>query len=134
ELLTLEAEERGTKFTRIRPAGAGMTWDLWHSRTLANALRLRVGAALDDTLDASTSSWAGTGIARLEFDALVDRAGFHRITADAGADAPMTLRAPWPVRARASAGLGYEVILIAINDQPITLRIAGRGEYRNDVP
>ncbi len=135
ELLSVDARPDATTFTRLRPVATGATWDVWHGQGLRNFFRLRVGAGADDTFDASGKhAWAATGIAALELDVIVDRAGFHHLTADAGVDVPISLQKPWSVGARASAGAGYEVILLAINDQPLTLRVAGRGGYRDDLP
>jgi len=35
---------------------------------------------------------------------------------------------------RAGANLGYELIFLAINDQPLSLRFDGNIDYRNDLP
>jgi hypothetical protein len=135
ELLSVEARPDATTFTRLRPVATGATWDIWHGQGLRNFFRLRVGAGADDTFDAAGKhAWAATGIAALELDVIVDRAGFHHLTTDVGIDVPVSLQKPWSASARASAGAGYEVILLAINDQPLTLRVAGRGGYRNDLP
>jgi hypothetical protein len=134
ELLTVEARPEATPFTRLRPVATGATWDIWHGRDLRNFFRLRLGAGVDDGIFGGKHAWSTTGIAALELDVIVDRAGFHHLTTDVGVDAPISLQKPYPIRTRASAGVGYEVILLAINDQPLTFRVAGRGGYRNDLP
>ena len=37
------------------------------------------------------------------------------------------------VRRRFGGSLGYEVVFLAVNDQPISLRLAGTGGFRDDL-
>lgn len=140
ELLGVEMRPRGSEDeTQLRFGGMGATWDLWHSRDLEDYLRLRFGTALDhrigDAGDTDPGGVAATPLARAEFDSLLDRGGFHRITVDAGIETPIFLEPAVErrLRRRLSGSLGYEVIFVAVNDQPVTLRVSGTGGYRDDL-
>jgi hypothetical protein len=140
EVLGVEVRPRGSEGeSNVRFAGLGGTWDLWHSRDLEDYLRLRTGTALDNRLgDAGDGDGGGvavTPLARLEMDSLIDRGGFHRLTGDVGIETPIFMepKIDRKLRRRFSGSLGYEVIFMAVNDQPITMRVAGNAGYRDDL-
>jgi hypothetical protein len=74
--------------------------------------------------------------AAFEGDFTLDADGFHHLTFAAEAEKILFTRevegrpdSPERLRLRA----GYEVILLAINDQPLSLVLDGRGEWRSDL-
>lgn len=110
-------------------------FDLWVSRDLDSYVRIRVGPALE--LDLVSRSPALKLEGALEGDFTIDRDGFHHLTAQVQAeklffDAPQAFRVSNPQRLRLRAG--YEVILLAINDYPLTAVIDGRAIWRDDLP
>ena len=72
----------------------------------------------------------------VEADLTLDRDGFHHLVASAAGEKlffepAMEGRGASPQRLRLKAG--YEVILVALNDYPLTLVVDGRGTWRDDV-
>lgn len=136
EAMGVEYRPRGSEDeTLLRFAALGLSWDLWHGTDLEDYLRLRIGGALDDHLQAGADRRiAATPVARIETDVVVDRAGHHRITADVGAEAPIVLADDGAtVQRKLASNLGYELVVLAINDQPVTLRLSGTGGWRDDL-
>ncbi|MCE9667583.1 hypothetical protein LY474_07120 [Myxococcus stipitatus] len=111
------------------------TLDLWHSRDLVSYVRLRAGAGMErDYLNDDALLVPG---AVLEADLTLDRDGFHHLRFSTKAEKLLLSRGiagrpDQPERLRVQAG--YELILLAINDQPLSLVVDGRGTWRNDIP
>lgn len=111
----------------------------WQSADLSSYVRSFVGAGAgqltDDEDGRRTQRYAGP-VAGVESAFVMDRGGFHHLGARAGAGLPVFYQGlpAGTVRRRANAGLSYEVIFLAINDQPLTLRLEGNLDYRTDLP
>lgn len=140
EALGAELRPRGSEDEgSVRFVGMGGTWDVWHDRELEDYLRVRVGGAVDDRLasfaDDDPGGVALTPLARIEADVIVDHAGHHRVSGDVGVEVPVFVEQDVArrVRRRLSASLGYELVFLAINDQPLSLRLTGTGGYRDDL-
>jgi hypothetical protein len=123
----------GKNFLNV--AQADLAMDLWHSRELDSWLRVRVGPGLEVDLDAKTAYFLPT--AAVEAQLVLDREGFHHVTAGVLAEklifAPVIDGRPLsPQRLKVRAG--YELILLAINDYPLTLVLEARAGWRDDVP
>ncbi len=115
-------------------AATHATLDLWHSSDLVSYVRLRAGPAVER--DRTNGFFTLVPAAALEGDLTLDRDGFHHVRF--GAEAQKVLLAEAvegrplrPERLRLRAG--YEVIVLAINDQPVSLTLDGRGTWRDDV-
>lgn len=111
------------------------TLDLWNSADLDSFVRLRLGPALEYDLDAK-GMYLRPAVA-VETDLTLDRDGFHHFTASVAGEKlffepTVEGRGVSPNRLRMKAG--YEVILVAINDYPVTLALDARGSWRDDVP
>jgi len=112
---------------------AAGTLDLWHSKDLASFVRLRAGVGAEyDTFRNDTSL---KPLAAVEGDLTLDADGFHHVRFQAeGEKLYLSKAVPGrsvnPERLRLSAG--YEVIIFAINDQPVTLVLDAKGTYRDD--
>ena len=122
----------------MRVAGGGLTFDLWHDATMTNFVRVRAGATADvyvDHRDDGNTTFAMTPITVLEADFTFDDDGFHHLTFHSGWEAPFELLTPdvTRMRQRFLNELAYEVIVLAINDQPISLRASVGGGYRDDL-
>jgi hypothetical protein len=114
---------------------AAVTLDFWRSRSLDSYIRLRAGPSAEYDLQSKTVSLKP--IVALDADLTLDRDGFHHLTAMASAeklffDQALFGRTLNPERLRFQ--LGYEVILLAINDYPLTLVIDTRATWRDDLP
>jgi hypothetical protein len=113
------------------------TLDLWQSRDLYSYVRLRAGGSFERSSFGDVDKGALSPNAAAEADVTLDRDGFHRVTAFAGIELPQyydTDRGFGGHARRLKAELGYEVIVLAVNDQPITFRIAGNAQQRDDIP
>ena len=109
--------------------------DVWHSRDLDSYLRLRLGPALEDDLDVGRVYLRPT--AAMELNVTLDRDGFHHLTGALQGEpllwAPaLDGRPQWPLRLKAR--VAYEVIVLAINDYPLSLVADLRAAWRDDVP
>lgn len=135
EVLHVEELERGgTEAGFLTWAAVHATLDLWHSKDLVSYVRLRAGPSVErDYKNGFTTLVPG---AALEGDLTLDRDGFHHL--NMAVEAEKVLLAPSvegrplrPKRLRVKAG--YELILLAINDQPLSLVVDGRGMWRDDL-
>ena len=120
-----------------RHATAQITLDLWQSPNLDSFVRLRTGGGLEgqhDDINGYRS--ALTEASALEIDQVLDDAGFHNLKLELVHEIPryFTPYNPGKLVQRMRARLQYEAIVLAINDQPLTLKLAAGGEKRNDIP
>lgn len=115
-----------------RFATAHATIDLWQSRDLASFARVRGGVGFEGTYhgDSDLQRTAVAPGGAVEADVVLDDAGFHHLAAELAYEVPVFEggRAE-RIRARAQ----YEVIFIALNDQPLSLRVGAGAERRNDL-
>jgi hypothetical protein len=120
-------------------ATAQVTLDLWASPDLESFLRVRTGAALEgqhDDINGYRSAMTETSA--LDLDCMLDDSGFHNLRFEIAHEVPHYF-SPYTSMAgvfvqRMHAKVQYEAIVLAINDQPLTLNLAAGGEKRNDIP
>jgi hypothetical protein len=136
EVLHAEELERDTTEAGFLTWGAvHATMDLWHSKDLVSFMRVRVGPSVERDYKNGFTTLVPSAV--LEGDLTLDRDGFHHLRLNVEAEkvllAPSVEGRPLrPERLRVSAG--YEVILLAINDQPLSIVADGRGAWRSDLP
>jgi hypothetical protein len=135
EVLRMEQLTRGgTEASFLTLGTLHATLDLWHSRDLASYVRVRAGPSLErDRTHGFLTLVPG---AVLEGDLTLDEDGFHHLRVGLEAekmffDDAVEGRPLHPERLRLRAG--YETILLALNDQPVSLVLDGRGEWRSDL-
>jgi hypothetical protein len=142
ELGHLQVDEvaPGTTESLWRLATLHATWDVWRSSyDMSSFVRVRGGAGIERAVveEGRADRDAVTPAGAVDVDLTLDDKGFHHVTAVAQLEKPQFVGAARDVRrsaTRAQAKVAYEVIVVAINDQPLTLRVAGEAEYRNDIP
>ncbi|WP_404370276.1 hypothetical protein ACIHQR_09835 [Corallococcus coralloides] len=135
ELLHGEQVRRGDAHGDfLSVATTQVTLDLWHSSDLVSYVRLRTGPAVER--DRTNGFFTLVPAAALEGDLTLDRDGFHHVRFGAEAQKVLLAQAvegrplrPERLRLRA----GYELIVLAINDQPVSVTLDGRGTWRDDV-
>lgn len=122
-------------------ASAAVTLDLWQSADLNSYARIRTGLGLEGQHDDVNGYHSAlTATSALEIDSVIDKDGFHNVRfelvhelphyfANFGQGETMDYFAQ-----RLHAKLQYEAIILAINDQPVSLDVAVSGEKRNDIP
>ncbi|HTR49234.1 MAG TPA: hypothetical protein VMJ10_00925 [Kofleriaceae bacterium] len=118
-------------------ATAQVTMDLWQSANLESFVRLRTGGILEGQYDPVNGYRSAlTESTALDIDAVLDPAGFHNVRFELAHELPryFTPYAPNVLVQRMHAKLQYETIVLAINDQPLSLHVAAGGEKRNDIP
>lgn len=124
----------GTEASFLTLGTAHLTLDLWHSRDMVSFIRVRGGPSLEqDRTNHMATLVAG---AALEGDLTLDADGFHHVTFGTEAervylDDAVEGRPLHPERLRLRAG--YEAILLALNDQPVSFVLDGRGTWRSDL-
>lgn len=109
--------------------------DIWHSRDLESYLRVRAGPGVE--MDLPTKAFAFRPAAAVEADFTLDENGFHHLSASVTGEKlffepQVDGRPTSPARLKARGA--YEVILLAINDYPLTAYLGGRATWRDDVP
>lgn len=128
----------GERNTLMREFTAHLTWDLWRSADMESFIRVRSGlggerSTQDSQPDRNAVTWAGAA----EGDLTLGQAGYNHLTFLGQLERPMyfdrEVGVPSSAR-RALVQLGFERILIAVNDQPVTLHVGGEAEYRDDLP
>lgn len=134
EALQYETIRRGGQTeSQLMIANAQPTFDLWHSKDLVSYVRVRVGPGL--ALDTVRKELRFAGQGAFEGDFTVDTNGFHHVRFGAEGEQLFFTDVPGrdvpPQRLRLKAE--YEVVLLAINDQPLSLVLDGRGSWRNDI-
>jgi hypothetical protein len=139
EALHFETAPRGIEGEHALTIGSVQaTLDLWQSADLRSYVRLRTGPGLQ----VRTGPWGETtrfvGFlpqAVLEGNLLVGSRGLQQLAFRARACLMRTvelLPEPLPGGYFADAEAAYEAILLAINDQPVSFRIAAQGGVRGD--
>ncbi|MEJ7597112.1 MAG: hypothetical protein WKG01_04310 [Kofleriaceae bacterium] len=119
-------------------ANAQVTIDLWQSRNLDSFARVRSGLALEgqhaDALGYRSALVPGSAF---ELDTVLDDEGFHNLRLEIIHELPryfIPLGQTGKLAQRLKARIQYEAIVLAINDQPLTLKLAAGGEKRDDIP
>jgi hypothetical protein len=138
--LEIHRTEMGHHSQLWKHATAMVTLDLWQSANLDSFLRLRTGMGLegqhDDVNGYRSALVPGSA---MELDWVVDDEGFHNFRVELGHEMPRYFIPVDPGKGpsfsnRMRAKIQYEGILLAINDQPLTLKLAAGGEKRDDIP
>jgi hypothetical protein len=119
-------------------ATAQVTLDLWQSAQQDSFMRVRTGLALEGQhTDVTGYRSALTAGSALELDCVLDDEGFHNLRIEVAHELPRywsPLERTGKLAQRMHARLLYEAIVLAINDQPLTLKLAAGGEKRDDIP
>jgi hypothetical protein len=117
-----------------RLATAQATLDLWQSADLESFARVRAGVGAEGASEDSVPDrTAVTPVGAVETQLTLDRRGFHHLGAELTHERPryVTGTDGWAQRTRAQ--LHYELIVLALNDQPLSLRLAAGAERRDDL-
>ena len=139
DLLGVDHLPRGTRHDAIvRVLAGGFTWDWWHDDTMTSFLRLKLGGAIDDAIriDPDRGRFSIVPIVALEGDFTLDGAGFYHLTLSSRWESPFTendARDGLDRFTRFDNELAWEMILLALDDQPLSLRLSVSGGYRDDL-
>lgn len=134
----LEIHPTPTGHSSIWKHATGMvTLDLWQSPKLDSFLRVRGGVGIEGQhTDETGYRSAITPASALELDVVADPAGFHNFRIELVHEMPrylVPIRNNQKLAQRMRARVQYEAIVLAINDQPLTLKLAAGGEKRDDI-
>jgi hypothetical protein len=136
EALHQETLERGdTELSLLTWGSVHGTLDLWHSRDLVSYVRFRVGPSIERDRTHALTTLVPTAV--FEGDITLDTDGFHHLLFSVEAEKVLLADRVdgRPLRPeRIKARVGYELILLAINDQPVSAVVDGRAGWRNDIP
>ncbi len=135
----LEIHHTDAGYTQLwKHAAAQITLDLWQSHDMDSFLRLRTGIGLEGQRDEVNGyRSAVTPASAIEFDVVADEEGFHNFRIELATEMPRYFDTVGPtgkLTKRLRARVQYEAIVLAINDQPLTLKLAASGEKRDDIP
>lgn len=121
-----------------RYATVNGTVDLWQSADLSSFVRLRGGAGFE-AMELDGEPGPNTAITpggALEANLTLDRSGFHHLNAALSYENPLYLERH-PILGSASrrmeARMAYELIVLAINDQPLSLHLGVGASRRDDI-
>lgn len=136
EALHQETIERGdTELSLLTWGSVHGTLDVWHSRDLVSYVRFRVGPSIERDRTNALTTLVPTAV--FEGDITLDTDGFHHLLFSVEAEKVLLADRidGRPLRPeRLKARVGYELILLAINDQPVSAVVDGRTGWRNDIP
>jgi hypothetical protein len=129
----------GARESLWRLATAHLTWDMWRDHDMYSWVRLRGGVGLERTYvdtAGSVDRAAVTPGAAIDGNITFDRKGFHHLVFEGLWEWPQYYGTGNGEEGaeRRHVEVGYELIVLAVNDQPLTLRVAGEGDWRGDVP
>jgi len=114
------------------------TLDIWQSRRIESFARIRSGVGVEKLyVNGPENRVALTPGHAFEIDWVMDKKGFHNLRAEVLYETPFYNDPAVVAGKRATrmhAKLRYEAILVAINDQPLSLRLDAGSEKRSDVP
>jgi hypothetical protein len=114
------------------------TLDLWRSDDLSSFVRVRGGVGVErGVVSGKNDRTALTPGGAIEGDLTLDDGGFHHLIALASFDQSYFLERHELLGLTANrfkAALSYEVIVLAINDQPLSLVLGAEAERRDDLP
>lgn len=118
-----------------RFATAQATLDVWQSADLSSFARVRTGIGVERLyVDDRANRTALTAGSAFEIDWVLDRSGFHNLRGEIAYEVPHYVAAGLGRAERLGARVRYEAILLAINDQPLSLRLDAGSEKRSDIP
>jgi hypothetical protein len=128
-------EREGEELSLLTWGALHGTLDLWHSRDLVSYVRLRAGPSIERDRTHAVTTLVPT--AAIEGDLTLDKDGFHHVFFTVEAEKVLLAdsiegRPLRPERLKIRAG--YELILLAVNDQPVSVVVDGRGAWRSDIP
>jgi hypothetical protein len=139
EALHFEVAPRGIEGEEsLTLASVQATLDLWQSEDLRSYVRLRVGPGVEARLGPWGDEARFVGFlpqATLEGNLIIGRRAMQRLNFRLRGD--LLRSATWHAQELpgdwiATAEAAYEAILIAINDQPVSFRVAGSAFLRDD--
>jgi hypothetical protein len=124
-------------YDRLLYASGAVTVDTWRSRDLSDFVRVRVGAGYEESRGGEWGSFVPH--AALEGEVTLGRYGHHHVRGMAQAEllngSGSALPAALPgSRSRLTVKGEYEVVLFALNNQPISLALEAKAVKRDDVP
>lgn len=119
-------------------ATAQVTLDVWQSADMDSFARVRTGMALEGQHDEVTGYHSAlVATSAFELDMVLDKEGFHNLRFELEHELPryfVEMGDTGKLAQRFKARLQYEAIVLAINDQPLSLKLAMGGEKRDDIP
>lgn len=127
----------GKTFDRTMIANGAVTVDVFRSRDLSDFVRLRVGAGYEQAMGGDWGSFVPH--AAIEGELTLGKNGFHHVRAMAQGELLTNSGDALAVglpdnRSRLTGKLEYEFILLAINNQPLSLALEAKAIKRDDVP
>jgi hypothetical protein len=135
----IELNHTPTVDSQLWRFGTGeVTLDLWQSAKLDSYARVRTGFGLEGENDPINGYRSALSTdSAFEVDSVLDNAGFHNVRFAITEESPhyftpLPGQSAWANRLRID--LQYEAIILAINDQPLSFKLAAGGEKRDDLP
>jgi hypothetical protein len=118
--------------TLWRWATGDATVDLWQSEDMASFVRLRAGAGFEGVqAENGMTREAVTPNAAVEADLTLDRGGINHLGISAIFENPRYLAGD-TYALRFEGAIDYERIIIAINDQPVSLHLQAAARKRDE--
>ena len=136
EFLGFEVRRQDDRtLTLARLATGHLALDVWQAPDLSSWLRVRGGVGVERTIpEISDGELRITPGGALDYDAILDDAGLTRLTATAAYERAFPVATELtrdPIdRVRLEAAI--ERVVLAVNDQPITVRAALSATHRDD--
>jgi hypothetical protein len=138
----LRVEDRPPSFRRaldLELAELHLAWSPWQSADMYSHLRVEAGADVGKHLEDraqgfGAGAWYVGPTAAVRSRLALGEGGLHFLFVDVDWARPLVAAGDLAARAlmRVDASFAYEGVLVAINDQPISVRLAATGSSRED--
>jgi len=127
---------RSTKYTELENLSLYVSWELYHNRQMDSFVRFAIGPAcgeLFSQVEKESTRFSLYPQAALESELVLDRRGLHRLGFNLSASPRWYVDDADTLYRTGRGSLFYEVVLLAINDQPLSLYLEGNAQYRDDI-
>lgn len=127
----------GRQFDRTMMVAGAVTVDVWRSKNLSDFVRIRAGGGYEEAMGGDWSSLVP--LAALEGELTLGDTGSHHVRASALTELPTNsgqgLDASLPEnRTRLTVKAEYEFVILALNNQPLSIALEAKAVKRDDVP
>lgn len=128
---------RSKSYSELENLSLYVSWELYHNRPMDSFIRFAIGPGCGEMfseVEKEETRFSVYPMAALESELVLDRRGLNRLAFNVGASPRWYLDDMDALYWTGRGSLSYELILLAINDQPLSLYLEGNAQYRDDIP
>ena len=128
---------RSGRYTDLENLAMYASWEMYHARKLANYVRLTVGPGCGEMLTSDENEDARFTVyptASFDGEFQIGKRGLHHLGFSVAGDVRYYFGGASGIYYAGRGKLFYEWVVLALNDQPLSLFLEGSAEYREDIP